>query len=186
MFTIEVKVYCILRGSYFILIPWLAPNNTIRFFSWVVSFESCFKLTRCNLNPISREAEACILCSMLGRQRTPLLISKLHCFSCVYFGLFIILKETTNYANSTQKQPIQQISNGLFSVFFQRLLCSLCIFDKSSKSTDYASLCVICQQEMNGYLEIYSGLLYPLPSEDSHCERAGRAEVNNKEKKNQI
>lgn len=70
---------------------------------------------------------------------------KLHCFSCMYFGLFIILKETTNYANSTQKQPIQQISNGLFSVFFQSLLCSLCIFDKSSKSTDYASLCVICQ-----------------------------------------
>lgn len=62
-----------------------------------------------------------------------------------------------------KKQPIQQISNGLFLVFSQRLLCSLCISDKSSKATGYASLCVICQKEMNGYLELYTGLLYPVP-----------------------
>lgn len=86
-----------------------------------------------------------------------------NCFLCAYFGLFIILRQTTNYANSIQKQPVQQISNGLFLVFFQCLLCSLCIFDKSSKATGYASLCVICQQEMNSYSELYSGLLYPFP-----------------------
>lgn len=93
-------------------------------------------------------------------------------FPCMYFSLFIILKQTTNYANSTQKQPIQQISNGLFPVFFQRLWCSLCIFDKSSKPTGYASLSVICQQEMNGYLELYSGLLCHVPSDDSFHGRA--------------
>lgn len=77
-------------------------------------------------------------------------IVKYHCFLCAYFRLFITLKQTTIYANSIQKLPIQQISNGLFLVFFQRLLCSLCIFDKSSKAMVYASLCVICQQEING------------------------------------
>ena len=102
----------------------------------------------------------------------------------MYFGLFIILKQTTNYANSTQKQPIQQISNGLFPVFFQRLLCSLCIFDKSSKATGYASLSVICQQEMNGYLELYSGLLYAVSSEDEYRGRAGEQRWTTK--KNQI
>lgn len=123
-------------------------------------------------NLISREAEARILCCMLEWQWTCVAF-KLRCFSCMYFGLFIILKQTTNYANGTQKQPIQQISNGLFLSFFQRLLCSLCIFDKSSKATGYASLSVICQQEMNGYLEVYAGLLYPVPSENSYHGRAG-------------
>lgn len=97
---------------------------------------------------------------------------------------FIHYFETTNYANSTQKQRIQQISNE----FFCLLLCSLCIFDKSSKATGYASLSVICQQEMNGYSELYSGLLYPVPSEDDYRGRAGEAEVSNEggEKKSDL
>lgn len=56
---------------------------------------------------------------------------------------------------------------------FKRLSCPLCIFDKSSKATGYASLSVICRQEMNGYWELYPGLLYPVPSEDSYHGRAG-------------
>lgn len=102
----------------------------------------------------------------------------------VYFVLFIILKQTTNYANSAQKQPIQQISKGLFPVFFQSLLRSLCIFDKSSKVTGYASLWAICQQEMNGYPELYSGLLYPVPSDASCHWSAGEQRWTTK--KNQI
>lgn len=80
---------------------------------------------------------------------------KLWCLSCMNFGLFIILKQTTNYANSTLKQHIQQISNGLSTISFLHLLFSLCIFDKSSKSTGYASFCVICQQEMNSNSDLF-------------------------------
>lgn len=101
-------------------------------------------------------------------------------FHACYFSLFIILKQTTNYANSAPKQPIQQISNGFFSPCL--LLCSLCIFDRSSKATGYASLSVICQQEMNGYLELNSGLLYRVPLGGQLPRESRQAEVNNKEK----
>lgn len=158
-------------GSNVIVFPWLTPNNTI----W---FSSDF----CHLNHASNWYSA-ISISLAKKQRhsyyTACLVGNGHCFAfklcyvlSINFGLFIILKQTTNYANSTKKQPIQQISNGLFLVFSQRLLCSLCIFDKSSKATGYASLCVICQKEMNGYLELYTGLLYPVPFEDSYHGRA--------------
>ena len=91
------------------------------------------------------------------------------------------MKQTTNYANSAPKQPIQQISNG-FPPPPCLLLCSLCIFDKSSKATGYASLSVICQQEMNGYLELNSGLLYRVPLGGQLPQESRQAEVNNKEK----
>lgn len=107
---------------------------------------------------------------------------KLCCFSCMYFGLFIISKQTTNYANLTQSNPFSRFQNDFLSVEFQRLLCSLCSFDKSSKATGYASLSVVCQQEMNGYVELYPELLYPVSSEEIDHRESRRAEVNNKEK----
>lgn len=79
---------------------------------------------------------------------------------------FIHHFEAANYAKKrAEKRPMQQISNGLFPVISQRLLCSLCSFDKSSKATGNASLCVVCRREMNGYSQLHSGLLYPVPSE---------------------
>lgn len=132
-------------GSNVIVFPWLTPNNTI----W---FSSDF----CHLNHASNWHSA-ISISLAKKQRhsyyTACLVGNGHCFAfklcyvlSINFGLFIILKQTTNYANSTKKQPIQQISNGLFLVFSQRLLCSLCIFDKSSKATGYASLCHLSER----------------------------------------
>lgn len=149
------------------LLYFLGSHQIIQF----KSYGSYFNLMHCNLNLIRREAEA-----RSGGGGHRFAFFKLCYFSCahVVFVLSIILKQT-NYANSTQKQRIQQISNE----FFCLLLCSLCIFDKSSKATGYASLSVICQEEMNGYSELYSGLLYPVPSEDDYRGRAGEAEVSN-------
>lgn len=72
-----------------------------------------------------------------------------------YMHVFLV------YSSFRSKQTIMQIplKSSLFSRFqnglspspFQCLLGSLCIFDKSSKATGYASLSVICHQEMNGY-----------------------------------
>lgn len=142
---------CLLQrvGSCFIVFPSQASNNIIWLFP-----ETCHLGHASNWhNAISislaeKQRHAYFAaCSVGSGQRFAI---KPRCFSCVYFGLFIILKQTTIYANCIQKQPIQQISNSFFPVFFQRLLCSLCIFDKSSQAIGCASLCVICQREING------------------------------------
>lgn len=111
-------------GSYFIVFSWLAPNNTIRFFSWVLS---CFKLTRCNLNLISREAEARILCCML---RSAMDITLPLNFAVFHACIFV-------YSSFWRKQPIMQIqfkSNPFsrfqmaFSLSSFSVCCALCVF----------------------------------------------------------
>lgn len=94
------------------------------------------------------------------------------------------------YSSFWSKQPIMQIAlqSNPFSrfqmAFFPHVFCcALCVFfDKSSKATGYASLSVICQQEMNGYLELNSGLLYRVPLGGQLPRESRQAEVNNKEK----
>lgn len=89
------------------------------FFPLSCCSSSCFNLTQHNLDLIGRGAEERTLCRMLERRRTLLCLLKRRYSPCMYFGLFIVLMQATNYATSTQKQPIQQISNGLSLVFFQ-------------------------------------------------------------------
>lgn len=96
----------------------------------------------------------------------------------MYFGLFIISMQTTNYANGNGKATHSADFKWPFPSSFKHLLCPLCIFDKSSEATGYALLSVISQQEMNGYWELYPGLWYPVSSEDDY--RAGRGEQQRK------
>lgn len=70
----------------------------------------------------------------------------------MYVSLSIILKQTTNYANSTKNEG--HSADFKWSFFpLDSLASYVYFFDKSSEATGHASLCVICQQEMNGYVK---------------------------------
>lgn len=95
-------------------------------FDFFLSFVSCFKLTHCNLNLISREAEARILCCMLSWQWTQL------CLKLVVFHAYILI-----YSSFWSKEPIMQIalkSNPFsrfqmaFSLSSFSVCCALCVF----------------------------------------------------------
>lgn len=56
------------------------------------------------------------------------------------------------------QMPLKPVHSADFKWPFPRLYSASVVlfvyFDKSSEATGYASLYVICQQEMNGYLEL--------------------------------
>lgn len=109
---------CLLQrlGSYFIVFPWVAPNN--RIFLSVVHHHVSIWHNTISISLEERQRHAYYPACSSGSGHC-LCLKKRRCTPCMYFGLFIISTQTTNYANGTQKQAIQQISNGLFPVFFQ-------------------------------------------------------------------
>lgn len=114
-------------GSNVIVFPWLTPNNTI----W---FSSDF----CHLNHASNWHSA-ISISLAKKQRhsyyTACLVGNGHCFAfklcyvlSINFGLFIILKQTTNYANSTKKTSPFSRFQMVFFLSSLSVCCALCVF----------------------------------------------------------
>lgn len=97
-------------GPYVIVFPWLTPNNTISFFSdsyhlyHALHWRSPLSISLAEKLRHSYYAA----CSAGSRHHFAF---KLCCFLHVHFGLFIILKQTNNYANDTQKLHIQQFLN---------------------------------------------------------------------------
>lgn len=58
-----------------------------------------------------------------------------------------------------KSHPFSRFQMAFSALGFSDVCCGLCVFfDKSSEATGYASLCVICQQEMNGYSQLTQGL----------------------------